>query len=157
MGKAKSETPPSLVVRRVINAKIDRVFQAWTNPEMMKDWFYCGEGRAEVENDLRVGGSYRNEMITKPSMKEGSGCGAPADQTSHLHTGEYLEVVPPEKIVFTWNSHVVTNSRVTVELRELGDSTEVWITHDQLETEDLRNQHNMGWDGCLDNLEKYFG
>lgn len=121
----------------------------------MNEWFYGGEGRSVNTNDLRVGGKYKNEMY----MVGTSGCGGESagDGTPNTHTGEYLEIVPPEKIVFTWNSPIVKNSRVTVELKDLGDSTEVWITHDQLETEELRKQHNGGWDACLSNLEKYFG
>lgn len=145
----KQKLPP-LVVKRLVNARRDRVFKAWTDSEMMKVWFFCGEGRAEVTNDLKVGGSYRNEMFL------GGACGAPEAKESHVHFGEYLEIVPPEKIVFTWSSAIVSNSVVTVELHEIGAATEVVITHELLDTELLKTQHQMGWDGCLENLERYF-
>lgn len=144
---------PSLVIRRVVRAKRDRVFKAWTDPEIMQKWFYCQEGSAKVKNDLRVGGAYENEMTHKPRNSEG-GCGA-EEGSVNLHTGEYLEIIPPEKIVFTWNSAIVTNSIVTVELKDLGDSTEVWITHDRLETQELRDMHTFGWEGCVENLQAF--
>lgn len=123
----------------------------------MSQWFYPGEGKAIVTNDCRVGGRFENTMVVTPSAKGGNACGAPSETNTYIHTGEYLEIVPPEKIVFTWNSHVVTNTRVTVELRDLGDSTELTLTHELLETEELRKTHTGGWDGCLLNLENYLG
>lgn len=155
MKTQENHTPPSLVVRRVIRAKRDRVFQAWTDPNKMKDWFFCGEGRANVSNELKVGGSYRNEMIMEPSPDHGNACGGPGGKNVQVHTGEYIEILPPERVVFTWSSSIVKNSRVTVEFRDLGDATEVVITHDRLETEELRRLHTLGWEGCLGNLEKF--
>lgn len=149
MEQTKKEVAPSLVIRRVVRAKRDRVFKAWTDPEIMKQWFYCQEGSAKVTNDFRVGGTYENEMTHKTKNAEGSVCNV------NLHKGEYLEIVPPEKIVFTWNSAIVSSSVVTVELKDLGDSTEVWITHDKLETQELRDMHSFGWEGCLENLQSF--
>lgn len=141
--------PPKLVIRRVIKAKRERVFDAWTNPEIMCKWFFCKEGKAIVKNDFKVGGTYENEMIHT------NGCATSLDSSSHLHYGEYVEISPPEKIVFTWNSALVKNSRVTVELQNMGESTELTLTHELLETENLRDQHRMGWEGCLINLLNY--
>ena len=121
---------------------------------MMNKWFFGGVGRAVVTSDFRVGGEFRNDMRMKPTAGTG-GCSDGTkmeEEISRVHTGEFLEIVPPEKLVFTWNSSIVTNSRVTVELKDLGESTEIWITHDQLETEDLRSKHNGGWTACLENL-----
>ena len=100
-----NNAPPKLVVRRVIHAKRDRVFAAWSKPELMCQWFFPGTGKAIVTNDFRLGGNYRNEMLVKPA---GDGChGQPASEeelNSYVHTGKYLEITPPEKLVFTWNS-----------------------------------------------------
>lgn len=122
---------------------------------MMNQWFVGGNGRAEVTNNLKVGGTFRNEMVLDGPKSSGEGCSASEGMQRVLHTGEYLEIVPPEKIVFTWSSPSVQNSRVTVELKDLGDSTEVWITHDNLETEGLREGHSKGWNACLSNLQTF--
>ena len=116
----------------------------------MSKWFYAGNGKAEVTNTLRVGGSFRNLMC----VSDGA-CDTATEMKEYEHTGKYLEIIPPEKLVFTWSSPFVTNSRVTVELKAQGDSTEVWITHDLLETEELRQSHNKGWGSCLGNLEAF--
>ena len=153
MEQTKKETAPSLVIRRVVRAKRDRVFEAWSDPEIMKQWFYCQEGSAKVTNDFRVGGTYENEMTHIQKNAEDAACTNKSNV--NLHKGEYLEIIPPEKIVFTWNSAIVTNSVVTIELKDLGDSTEVWITHDNLETQELKDMHAFGWEGCLENLQTF--
>ncbi len=50
---------------------------------------------------------------------------------------------------------MIQNSLVTIEFKELGDATELTLTHEFLPTEDIRNKHEGGWNGCLDSLEKY--
>ncbi len=156
MNKQENTAPPALVIRRVIKAKRDRVFAAWTDPQQMSQWFYCGIGSALVTNTLRVGGSYENKMLLYPDAQH-PGCGTSTEPDTYTHFGEYLEIIPPEKIVFTWNSAIVSDSRVTIELRDLGESTELLLTHALLETEDLRQKHSFGWEGCLANLVTYFG
>jgi uncharacterized protein YndB with AHSA1/START domain len=43
---------------------------------------------------------------------------------------------------------------VTVEFRDLGDSTEVVLTHELLPTRELREGVRRGWNGCFDALER---
>jgi uncharacterized protein YndB with AHSA1/START domain len=150
----KKQAIPKVVVKKVIPAKREKVFEAWTKPDIMQKWFFPGTWTAVAKNELRVGGKFIVEMID-----DGSGFGEDLPGKSgegYPHTGEYVEINPPEKLVFTWNSHLVKNSRVTVELRELGQVTELLLTHEFLETEELRKAHNQGWNGCLVNLENYF-
>jgi len=46
---------------------------------------------------------------------------------------------------------------MTVELNEMGDQTEVVLTHELLPTQEIRQMHSTGWDGCLTNLAAYLG
>ena len=81
---------PSLTIKRRFNAAPPKVFSAWTDPEKLKRWF--GPGQAEtvlVESDARVGGRFRIVMR------------AP-DGEEHDVSGVYREVVPDQKLVFTW-------------------------------------------------------
>jgi uncharacterized protein YndB with AHSA1/START domain len=147
------ETNPQLMIRRVINASRERVFDAWTKPELMQQWFFAWTGTARVSNDLRVGGSYSNTMVIKAGKPS---CTPDANFPGEfLHTGEYLEIRPPEKLVFTWSSHAVQNSRVTVELRDLGGKTELTLIHDLLPDQQSRDSHTEGWNSCLDNLQQH--
>lgn len=152
----KIKTPPTLVIRRTIHAKREKVFEAWSDPAIMNQWFFCGD-QAIVTNDFRTGGNYQNKMIFKAKVDGAHACSSPSETTTYTHSGEYLEIIPPEKLVFTWNSHLVKDSRVTIELRDLGDATELTLTHELLETEVLRQQHTEGWEGCLANLSNFFG
>src|SRR5262245_45291947 len=134
----KHETK-KLVIRRLLKAERKRIFSALSDPVKMADWFYGMErGQARVTCDFRIGGKYCVEMFNEESQ-----CVA---------TGEYLEIVPPEKLVFTWsNDGLVKNSKVTIELFEKGDQTELVLTHEL--PQDVIERHQHGWANCLDHLE----
>ena len=151
--QANEQTIPKLVIKKIIHAKRDRVFEAWRNPALMRQWLIPADGSSGKTNiDFRVGGKYQQEMILGSA---GSTCNKDGTQGEVLlHEGEYLEILPPEKLVFTWNSPAVQNTRVTVELRDLDGSTELWLTHELLPTEAARKSHNGGWESCLANLER---
>ena len=155
MGYAANEksSPPKVVVKRVVHATREAVFEAWTNPKLMEQWLYPGAGRATSVVDLRVGGRYDHDMQFDRPDNSCESKGQTADgKYSYPHHGEYLEIARPERLVFTWNSPSVSNTRVTVELREVDDGTEVKITHELLDSEAARAGHTQGWMGCLDNL-----
>lgn len=133
-----------VVVKRVIKAGRDEVFEAFTDPEILTRWFYPFEGwRVEVKNALEVGGAYSMVMFEPGGAK-------------YEHTGEYKELSAPERLVFTWNSEFAQGTVVTVTLAEVEGGTEVTITHDLLPTEKMREDHRKGWTGCLGNLDKLF-
>jgi phytoene dehydrogenase-like protein len=102
-----------LVVTKVIKATPEEVFEAFTNPEIMTEWFYgVEEWSVEVSNTLEVGGSFTLDMIKTDGKK-------------YRHTGEYKVIAPPEKLVFTWNSDFAQNTVVTVDFRGVADGTEI--------------------------------
>lgn len=152
--KEKSNAAPTLVVKKVIRADRERVFDAWTRPDMMRHWYVGGEGTSRSTVDLRVGGKYTNEMLIR-----GKSCCSHSDTQegevkSYLHEGEYLEIRRPERLVFTWNSPYVQNTRVTVDLRAVPGGTEVTITH-ELPDQEACESHQQGWTFALNELEKY--
>ena len=132
-----------VIVKRVIKADTNLVFEAFTKPEIMSKWFYGMEnGTSEVSNTLEVGGEFRINMRS-PDGKE------------YMHTGEYREIQPNERLVFTWNSDHAEDTVVTVSFRAIPDGTEVTIEHEFLEVSEREN-HRRGWTLCLTNLEGYF-
>jgi uncharacterized protein YndB with AHSA1/START domain len=136
---------PSLTIKRRLKAPPAKVYAAWTDPEKVKGWMGPAEMKAShVECDLRVGGRYRWVMVA-PSGEE------------HDVRGVYREVVPNEKLVFTWawKSTPERESLVTVLLKPDGDGTLLTLTHEQFFDEDARDRHNYGWSSALDKMEKF--
>ena len=136
---------PSLTIKRRLKAPPAKVYTAWTDPEKVKGWMGTAEMRpSHVECDLRVGGRYRWVMIA-PSGEE------------HDVRGVYREIVPNEKLVFTWawKSTPERESLVTVLLKPDGDGTLLTLMHEQFFDEDARDRHNNGWNGALDKMEKF--
>jgi uncharacterized protein YndB with AHSA1/START domain len=143
---AATATKPSLTIKRRFKAPPAKVYAAWTDPEKVKGWMGPGEVKAKsAESDLRVGGRYHWVMV------------APSGQELDVR-GVYREIVPNEKLVFTWSwlSAPERESLVTVLLKPDGDGTLLTLTHEQFFDEDARDQHNNGWNGALDKMEKYF-
>jgi uncharacterized protein YndB with AHSA1/START domain len=135
----------ALIVRRVVRAPVERVFAAWTEPEHLVRWWgprpvvCCG---AEV--DLRAGGAYRigNRF---------------PDGRELWITGEFVRVDPPRELVYTWRVGDATSlERVTVRFEAHGLATEVVIVHEEISTAAARADHEGGWVGCLDGLERIF-
>lgn len=139
-------TKPSLTIRRRLNAPPAKVYRAWTDPQQIMRWW--GPAHAETlsaETDVRVGGRFRK--ITRTF-----------DGEQHEASGVYREVVPNQKLVFTWawRSTPEWESLVTVLLESDGDGTVLTLTHEQFFDEAARDAHRQGWSGALDKLEKYF-
>ncbi|UJR84652.1 SRPBCC family protein [Sandaracinus amylolyticus] len=138
--------PSRLVVTRVLPAPIARVFDAWTRSETLARWFTCTPAwDATAESDLRVGGRYR------VVMREGA-------RVAGVAYGEYLEVDPPRRLVFTWSSEgnaPVQGSVVTVELEPLGAHTRLTLTHDLDPSSAVGRAHARGWDGTLARLRAW--
>jgi uncharacterized protein YndB with AHSA1/START domain len=130
-----------LVVRRALPYQPTAVFAAWTDPVRLARWM-SPFGRAEVEADLRVGGRFRIVMHGPDRAIE--------------HTGEYREVDPPRRLVFTWCSPYTGSeaSVVTVELRQVDDGTELTLTHAQLPADQVES-HGGGWGSILDQLARH--
>jgi uncharacterized protein YndB with AHSA1/START domain len=140
-------TPSSinLVVRRTIRATAERLFDAWTRPEQLVKWW--GPAQVEcagAEVDLRVGGSYR------------IGNRLPDGQVLWI-AGEFEEVTPPRRLVYTWRlgPRAGGPERVTVRFEPRDGATEVIVVHERILDEPARESHERGWYGCLDGLEAY--
>ena len=137
---------PSLTIKRRFNAPPEKVFAAWTDPEKIKRWMGPGEvTTSRAEADARVGGRYRIVM-----RKLGS------DEEFDVG-GVYREIVPNQKLVFTWawKSTPERESLVTVEIKPDGKGSLMTLTHEQFFDEDARDRHQQGWEGALAKLEKY--
>lgn len=137
---------PSLTLRRHLNAVPAKVYAAWTEPEKLSRWFGPDAGAVlSAETDPRVGGRFRIVFLTE-------------DGEEHDVSGLYREVVPDEKLVFTWAWRTTPEreSLVTILIRPDGDGTSLTLIHEQFFDEAARDRHAHGWAGCLDKLERLF-
>ena len=137
----------SLEIKRFIRASRDRVYAAWTDPAQLKKWF--GPENVQTRDliaDVRVGGQFRWDC-TDPQGKEVT------------ISGEYRELQPGRKIVFTWRLEEEDwknhRSIVTVEFSDREDGTELRLTHEKLPSEVSRDDHKQGWESVVDKLEKF--
>lgn len=129
---------------RVIKAKRERVFAAWTQPEMIQGWF--GGDRMQtsaVEVDLKVGGRYRIEMEGNMAV-----------------WGEYREIVANEKVSFTWSATWSPGEEtlVTVSLKDLPGAeraTELTMLHERFASVESCKAHEQGWMMGLAKLEEF--
>jgi uncharacterized protein YndB with AHSA1/START domain len=139
----------ALRMERRFDAAPEKVFDAWTNPEVLRRWWAAAPGweTPAAEVDLRAGGRYRLTMRD------------PAAGAEHTVGGEYVEVRRPDRLTYTWawepepgGPDMGPPSRVTVDFVADGGGTRVELTHSGLVTEQSRAQHEHGWNACLDNL-----
>lgn len=150
-------TPPSaphVHISRFFRAPRERVFAAWTDAEQMKRWmgpqnFTCPES----QSDLRVGGHYRVVMRGTPPSRNDQ----PSEEMTHIVTGEYLEVRPPELVRYSWNASWSPGeqSTVTLRLHEVDGGTRLELIHENFASVESANGHNHGWNGVLDKFAAY--
>jgi uncharacterized protein YndB with AHSA1/START domain len=130
----------AIVQEITINAPVDRVFAALTNPEERIKW-WGSAGRFQTkrfDSDLRPGGRW---------TMSGDGVGG----KPFVVTGTYLEIEPPKLLVFTWLPDWYENATETTVRWELSESdgiTKVRLTHSGLITETDRTSHR-GWPQIL--------
>ena len=147
MDEAQSSANITLQIKRTFQAPRERVFRAWTDRAELARWFAPSADYFTVvpELEFRVGGRYRVEMHHK-------------DGNVHKVSGTYQEIKPPEKIVFTWRwdrDASLEDSLVTIEFHDLGNSTEMTLTHERLPNLEERDKHAHGWNGCIEQLANF--
>jgi uncharacterized protein YndB with AHSA1/START domain len=138
-------TELSVNINKKIHAPIEKVFDAWLNPKMVSKFMRGMPDMAEtdVEIDARQGGRFTFIMHLGDEKIP--------------HTGKYLEISRPDKLVFTWESQysVVDNSTVTLNFTKIDDNiTNISLTHVKFIDEEARSGHEEGWGNVLDKLNE---
>jgi len=144
----------TLRLSRIFDASCERLFDAWARQDHFVQWM-CPPG-VEItvcEIDVRPGGAWRID-----GLHEGG-------RRAFSSSGKYVEVKRPERLVFTWGHHAdgdIAKPRghettVRIELRALGDKTELTLIHGPfLDAPSLAN-HEQGWKGSFDKLLAFLG
>lgn len=135
-----------VLIKRVLPCNKRHLFDAWSRPSLMMQWFFKAQQPrtpSTVNNSFTVGGSF--EVI----MHLESG--------DYRHYGNYRAISRYNHIAFTWNSHIVQSSLVELHFQTLSPNrTELTLIHTLFPNDEVRSKHMEGWNGCLDNLERYF-
>ncbi|MGQ0581867.1 MAG: SRPBCC family protein [Reyranella sp.] len=134
---------------RLFKAPRERLFAAWTDSRQMAAWFGPPDVSVKsCELDVREGGLWR---------LSGGRQGQPLQAVS----GKYLEVTPPERLVFTWAWHEGGDfagpreheTVLTLIFKSVGDRTEMTLTHGPFRDKTGVDNHNRGWLGSFDKLD----
>jgi len=144
-----TDSSTSLKLTRRINARREDVFDAWTDPEVLKRWWAPeGTTMTSVDLDPHVGGAYRIGVINTEGEQLYVG-------------GKFVAVERPSRLSYTWawdeDDGPGHESLVTVEFAENGHATEVTLTHQRLASEQSRDGHLHGWTSILNNLAAMYG
>ena len=140
-------------LQRTIPAPPQRVYRAWLDPDLLRQWMTPGDLRVtRVEVDERVGGAYRIWQ----AGPDGDVCGCEC---------ELLELVPGERIVWRWGlfgpeglDGAVFDTRLTVTLRGApGGGTELTLVHERLDAlfealPHIAEEFEGGWATVLDKI-----
>lgn len=144
--------PESLILKRVFSAEINRVFDAWTTPEFLAEWFGPeGFSVSKSELNLSIGGKYLIEIISP-------------DNNTIKHFGEYLEINRPNSLIFTWvldnqqcqgSQQQQANTLVSLEFKSLDNKTELTLTHEKLPSKEAFDGHQFGWVSSFNSLQRF--
>jgi uncharacterized protein YndB with AHSA1/START domain len=146
----EARPPGGLVLRieRFFNAPAEAVFDAWTSAEVLRRWWPAGPDwdTPVAEVDVRVGGKLRLVMRRPDGREFGGG-------------GEYIEVTPAQRLVFTWRWDGPERDEdpqlVEVDFKERPDgTTAVVLTNSGLRDEEAKRLHEEGWQASFDNLDR---
>ena len=135
-------TELSVNITKTINAPIEKVFDAWLDPQILSSFMQPMPGMPapETEIDASVGGRFLIKMVV-------------GDQIIP-HEGSYHEIQRPNLLVFSWESPFSgEGSVVTLNFKSLdSNSTELNLVHVKFPDEESRSNHEGGWTAILELL-----
>ena len=132
-------------LERTFDAPAEDVFDAWTNPEVLRRWLHCEADweTPEAEVDLRVGGRIR-VVMRRPDGSEAA---------AH---GRFTLIDRPRTLRMTWTFSDDPSNEQLLELSlwESEGSTTVVLIKGGISNDQRRDGQDWGWRGCLDQLAR---
>lgn len=139
----------ALSITRVLDAPRELVFEAWTNPDHIVQWWGPkGFTGTSCTVNMVEGGRWRT------CMRNGE------DGSEHWARGVYQEIVAPERLSFSfaWEEPAGEPGRdtlVTVTFADRDGKTEMTFRQAGFESVEERDNHRSGWQECFDDLAGY--
>lgn len=138
--------PSTIRLHRVLRAMPERVYRAFLDPDATVKWLPPNGFTAKVHHmDARVGGSYKMSFTNFTTGK------------SHAFGGEYLELVPHERIRWTDkfdDPNLPGAMQVTIALKKVTCGTELNITQEEVPDMIPAEACYLGWQESLALLAK---
>jgi uncharacterized protein YndB with AHSA1/START domain len=139
---------PSVKQSRIIRAGRQAVYDAWTRPEIFRQWYGPPDWAVtDLEMDPRVGGIFRFTVEPLPNTVV-----PPGAPRSFSRAGTFTQLVPGERLQITDASTISGESVLTVSFRDVQGGTEVTILHEKLPSESAP-LYDVGWVLTLNKLE----
>jgi uncharacterized protein YndB with AHSA1/START domain len=135
-------------ITRVFDAPRERLWREWTQPESFADWYggpECDVPLSSVSMDVRPGGEWRLTMFAPPGRRRID------------WSGEYREVDPPERLVFTVTDQPGDDAfeLVSVVLTDLGDGrTEMLFEQRGSMSPEQYERATDGWGKFFDRMQE---
>jgi uncharacterized protein YndB with AHSA1/START domain len=141
-----NENNPTIQVSKSFDISKEKLYKAWTEPEELKQWWKPMDKQlTKVENEITEGGTVRYQFEDNLQVR-----------------GEYKEVTPGEKLVYSWIWEVPEESLhkgeylLTVSFKDDGDGgSSLDISQQNIMEEHAVKPHQTGWDGALEDLKNY--
>jgi uncharacterized protein YndB with AHSA1/START domain len=136
----------TLIIEREFQASPERVYEAWTNPELLQKWWGPeGVTIPDLTLDVREGGSW---ITTFHSDKMGK----------RVVSGKYISLEPPGRLVFTWgwldNGKRGHETEVEIVLAKLNNGTKMTLTQKIFVETEHRDNHGFGWSSSFNKLDE---
>lgn len=141
-------SPLKLTLSKNFNQSIEKLYQAWTNEKAVAQWFTpSSEWKCiDISFKAKTGNPYFVMMKA-------------TDGKLWRVEGTFQEVIPNERIVFTWDypgADSIGLTVVSVRFLKSGQTSKIELTHQGFKNESDRSEHQWGWEGCTGNLERFF-
>ena len=129
-----------ITVETIVNAPIEKVWQAWNEPEHIKQWCHASDdwGVPAAQNDLRVGGTFTTTM----AANDGS--------VSFDFGGTYTDVREHECIAY----EMTDGRKVEISFTQTPEGVKVTESFDP-ESENSEEMQRNGWQSILENFKKH--
>ncbi len=135
----------TLRMSRHFNYPRARVFEAWSDPRQVEQWWGCAQTKAVVSTmDFRTGGTFKHHMV-------GEGYGEMDFE------GTYTEIVAPEKIAYAVSLPTPggpVEMRVAIEFLEEDGGTRLVVTQTGFPMPELKQHVSRGMSASFDKLER---
>ncbi|MCZ4282766.1 SRPBCC domain-containing protein [Kiloniella laminariae] len=148
-GIASDTSFQTLEISRRFSASRERVFSALSQPELFQIWWGPKGCRCTIcEIDFRVGGKWLTILESTQ------------DCQNHTVGGEYREILPPERLVFSWawqlpDGNQGHETEVSIQLYDEGDKTLLKLYQKVFENVESCEKHRHGWESSYDCLDQY--